>query len=108
GLFQSVLAGVPSRDAGAGAGALQAFQQIGGAIGVALVGEIFFTGLASGFAAGATPASAFAEAAAPAIIYQIVSFGLVVILVPFLKIRPPHQPGQGHAPAAPPSVVAEA
>ena len=38
GLFQSVLAGVPPRDAGAGSGALQAFQQIGGAVGVALVG----------------------------------------------------------------------
>src|SRR5690606_36389819 len=40
GLFQSVLAGVPARDAGSGSGALQAFQQIGGAIGVALVGQI--------------------------------------------------------------------
>ncbi len=106
GLFQSVLAGVPPRDAGAGSGALQAFQQIGGAVGVALVGEIFFSGLASAFATGAAPKAAFAAAAGPAITYQIVSFGLVVILVPFLKIRPPAA-GEGRAPAAAP-VVAEA
>jgi EmrB/QacA subfamily drug resistance transporter len=105
GLFQSVLSGVPPRDAGAGSGALQAFQQIGGAIGVALVGEIFFTQLAGNFAAGASAASAFADAAAPAIVYQIVSFGLVVVLVPFLKIKPPAQPGEHRAPAAPPVTV---
>ncbi|MDB5541615.1 MAG: transporter [Devosia sp.] len=106
GLFQSVLAGVPPRDAGAGSGALQAFQQIGGAIGVALVGEIFFTNLTAGFAAGNAPHVAFAAAAGPAILYQVASFALVVILVPFLRIRGPAQPGQGRE-AAPP-VVAEA
>ncbi len=106
GLFQSVLSGVPPRDAGAGSGALQAFQQIGGAIGVALVGEIFFSGLAASFATGAAPKAAFAAAAGPAITYQIVSFAAVVILVPFLKIRPPGG-GQGRAPASAP-VVAEA
>ena len=104
GLFQSVLSGVPPRDAGAGSGALQAFQQIGGAIGVALVGEIFFSGLAANFATGATPKAAFAAAAGPAITYQIVSFALLVILVPFLKIRPPAG-GSGRAPAAAPVVV---
>ncbi|MBK8082646.1 MAG: DHA2 family efflux MFS transporter permease subunit [Devosia sp.] len=89
GLFQTVLSGVPPRDAGAGSGALQAFQQIGGAIGVAIVGEIFFSLLAAHLAAGLPPKAAYATAAAPAIIYQIVAFSLVVILVPFLRIRPP-------------------
>lgn len=107
GLFQSVLAGVPPRDAGSGSGALQAFQQIGGAIGVALVGQIFFTQLSAGFAAGNPPHVAFAEAAGPAIIYQVVSFGLVVLLVPFLRIKGPPQAGQGRE-AAPVAVVAEA
>jgi EmrB/QacA subfamily drug resistance transporter len=105
GLFQSVLAGVPPRDAGAGSGALQAFQQIGGAVGVALVGEIFFTQLAGNFAAGNPPQAAFASAAAPAILYQVISFSLVVMLVPFLKIKPPHQSGEGRATAP---VAAEA
>ncbi len=106
GLFQTVLSSVPARDAGAGSGALQAFQQIGGALGVAVVGEVFFSALAGNLAAGETPQAAYAAAAAPAIIYQIVSFGLVVVLVPFLKIRPPSA-GQGRAPGAP-HVVAEA
>ena len=104
GLFQSVLAGVPPSDAGAGSGALQAFQQIGGAIGVALVGEIFFSGLAAAFATGTDTKAAFAAAAGPAITYQIVSFGLVVLLVPFLKIRPPSA-GEGRAPAAAPVAI---
>ncbi len=106
GLFQSVLSGVPPRDAGAGSGALQAFQQIGGAIGIALVGEIFFSGLAAKLGTGAGLKEAYAAAAGPAITYQIVSFALVVILVPFLKIRPPAV-GPDRASAAAP-VVAEA
>lgn len=101
GLFQSVLAGVPARDAGAGSGALQAFQQIGGALGIALVGEIFFTRLAANFAAGNAPHVAFSQAAAPAIVYQIVSFSLVVLLVPFLRIRRPEPAGERAEATAP-------
>jgi hypothetical protein len=106
GLFQSILSGVPSRDAGAGSGALQAFQQVGGAIGVALVGEIFFTSLSTGLAGGSSPHEVFSGAAGLAIVYQIVSFSLVVALVPFLRIKGPAQ-GAGNAPAAAP-VSAEA
>jgi EmrB/QacA subfamily drug resistance transporter len=106
-LFQSVLMGVPPRDAGAGSGALQAFQQLGGAVGVALVGEVFFTLLAQNFASGMPPKQAFVAAAGPAIIYQIVSFTAVVLLVPFLKLRKPDhgQGGQGRPAAAPPTPV---
>src|SRR5690606_27641426 len=70
GLFQSVLAGVPARDAGAGAGALQAFQQVGGAIGVAIVGQVFFSGLAGGLATGTLLDTAYLDAAPAAIIYK--------------------------------------
>ena len=100
-LFQSVLAGVPPRDAGSGAGALQAFQQIGGAIGVALVGQIFFGRLAEGFASGQGPHAAFVAAATPALLYQVVSFGLVALLVPFLKPMT-RGPRGGGAPAGAP------
>jgi MFS family permease len=100
-LFQSILAGVPPRDAGSGSGALQAFQQVGGAVGVALVGEIFFRHLASGLASGGAGHAAYAEAAAAATIYQIVSFAVVVALVPFLKPLPKSmQGGPRLAPAA--------
>ena len=85
GLFQSVLAGVPARDAGSGSGALQAFQQVGGSIGIALVGQIFFSQLGAVMAAGGEPHAAYVSAAANATLYQVCSFGLVVLLVPFLK-----------------------
>ena len=87
-LFQLVLAGVPPRDAGAGAGALQAFQQVGGAVGVALIGQIFFSILESGSEWGAASMEqAFVRAAATATWYQVISFGLVFVLVLALKSR---------------------
>lgn len=79
-LFQLVLRNVPPRDAGAGSGALQAFQQVGGALGIALVGQIFFSQLSGNFAAGNSPQAAFGDAAALAMWYQVVSFGLVLAL----------------------------
>ena len=44
-MFQSVLSRVAPSDAGAGSGVLQAFQQVGFAIGIGIVGQIFFKGL---------------------------------------------------------------
>ncbi len=41
-LFATILTVVDNRDAGSASGALQTFQQIGGALGVAAVGQIFF------------------------------------------------------------------
>lgn len=111
-LFQTVLAGIPPRDAGAASGALQAFQQVGGSVGVALVGQIFFASLGDVgtlFKSGpGTVHAAFSVAAAASTWYQIVSFGLVVLLVFLLKARGPAQ-GHGTAPApAVPPIPAEA
>ena len=50
-LLNIILAGVPGRDAGSASGVLTTFQQLGGAIGVAIVGVVFF-GLLSSRAAG--------------------------------------------------------
>ncbi|WP_332690198.1 DHA2 family efflux MFS transporter permease subunit [Devosia sp.] len=98
-LFQLVLANVPPRDAGAGSGALQAFQQVGGALGVAIIGEIFFTNLGSGFAAGSGPHAAFAGASSLALWYVVASFALVLVLSAFFK-RPSGPHGSG-APVQP-------
>jgi len=88
-LFQTILAGVPPRDAGSGSGALQASQQIGGALGVALIGEIFFTWLEHGQDWGAaTRSAAFDAAISHAMIYDLVVFLIVMALVPFLKPLP--------------------
>jgi EmrB/QacA subfamily drug resistance transporter len=106
-LFQLVLATVPPRDAGAGAGSLQAFQQVGGAVGVALIGQIFFTLLEGARDWGATSMhEAFTVSAATATWYQVASFGLVFLLV-FL-IRGRGVSGQGGAPAVAPPALVEA
>jgi EmrB/QacA subfamily drug resistance transporter len=97
-LFQLVLANVPPRDAGAGSGSLQAFQQVGGALGVALIGQIFFSNLGNTFATGATQHAAFSSASSLALWYVIGSFGLVLLLVPVFKRGGPQ--GRG-APVTP-------
>jgi EmrB/QacA subfamily drug resistance transporter len=103
-LFQTVLNGIPARDAGAAAGSLQAFQQVGGSIGVALVGQIFFASLGDvGTLFRTGPAAvhaAFASSAATATWYQIVSFALVIVLVFLLRPRAP-QPQRMPAPGTP-------
>jgi EmrB/QacA subfamily drug resistance transporter len=53
-LLNIILSGVPPRDAGSASGVLTTFQQLGGAIGVAVVGVVFFGLLSS----RATPAVA--------------------------------------------------
>jgi EmrB/QacA subfamily drug resistance transporter len=102
GLFQTILAGVPPKDAGSGSGALQAFQQVGGALGVALIGEIFFTWLEHAQAWGATSkATAFINAATNATIYEVVVFLAVAAMVPFLKRLPNPQGGEPRRDAPP-------
>ncbi len=46
-LLNIILAGVPGKDAGSASGVLTTFQQLGGAIGVAVVGVVFFGLLSS-------------------------------------------------------------
>jgi EmrB/QacA subfamily drug resistance transporter len=87
-LFQTILAGVPVKDAGSGSGALQALQQAGGAFGVAIVSEIFFRRLAAEFAGGAVPTSAFSHAMTSAIIYNLICYVIVFICVFALKNPP--------------------
>ncbi|HZU77073.1 MAG TPA: MFS transporter, partial [Dehalococcoidia bacterium] len=58
-LLNIILAGVPGRDAGSASGVLTTFQQLGGAIGVAVVGVVFFgllSSRASTAVASVTPA----------------------------------------------------
>jgi EmrB/QacA subfamily drug resistance transporter len=104
-LFQLVLANVPPRDAGSGSGALQAFQQVGGALGVAIVGEIFFSGLGRTFAEGGTPHAAFASASSQALWYVVGGFALVMLMAPLFR-RPPGRRPQPDAAAQPMPVEA--
>lgn len=96
-LFQTILQGVPPQDAGSGSGALQAFQQVGGAIGVALVGQLFFTGLEQGGARALPAHDVFTAAAGNALWYEIGAFLAVALLVPLLR---PLSPTGGPIPSA--------
>lgn len=73
-LFQITLAHVSGPDAGAGSGALQAFQQVGIALGVALVGQLFFTRLGA-----ASDPDSYRAAMAMAMLYPVLGFGVLSI-----------------------------
>lgn len=78
-LFQTVLKSVPHRDAGAGSGAMQAFQQVGAAVGIAVVSSLFFIRLN---AAGGTD---YPAAIAHALIYQLAAFGAILAILALRK-----------------------
>lgn len=88
-LFQTILQGVPGRDAGSASGSLQAFQQVGSALGIALVGEIFFATLQNGAAASAgNMRPVYVAAAQNASLYEIAAFLVVAVMVLLLKKAP--------------------
>ena len=106
-LFQTVLAGVPQRDAGSGAGALQSFQQIGSGLGIAITGQIFFSTLQRA-ADNKVPAHAsFVASLEAALIYEILAFTLVAVLVFFLQPPPASAHGGQGKPVKPAPATAE-
>ncbi|HHZ07180.1 MAG TPA: MFS transporter [Rhizobiales bacterium] len=93
-MFQTVLSTVPPRDAGSGSGALQSFQQIGSAIGIAIVGQIFFSSLAGALAGGSSRHAAFVHSLEAALVYETLAFLAVAGLVLLLKApATPSSPG---------------
>lgn len=85
-LFQTVLANVADRDTGAGSGALQSFQQVGGALGVAVMGQLFFGALRAG--------GGYEDALTAALWFNAAAFLAVAMLVWRLP-EPRLVPGQG-------------
>ncbi len=83
-LFQSVLRTVPLHEAGAGAGVLQTMQQIGGAFGVAMVSQIFFSGVADRYITFSNYISSFQHVMA----YCIVTYALVALATKCMKFEP--------------------
>jgi MFS family permease len=90
-LFQTVMRTVPLKDAGAGSGAMQVMQQIGGAVGIALVSMIYFGGLVPDSAGGAPDAAAFKGAFSNTLGYQIAAYLLVLGSALLLRFEPPAQ-----------------
>jgi EmrB/QacA subfamily drug resistance transporter len=103
-LFQTILSGVPVKDAGSGSGALQAIQQAGGAFGVAIVSQIFFGKLAAEFASGAIPTGAYTQALTTAVIYNLICY-IIVFLCVFALKNPPQITGSAGAEQAAPVLL---
>lgn len=91
-MFQLVLAGVPPQDAGAGSGALQAIQQVGSVLGIAIVSEIFFSDLARNAAEGLTGKAVYAEALALGLIYNFIAYAVVLVAVCLMRTTRPASP----------------
>ncbi|MEU5988630.1 MFS transporter [Spirillospora sp. NPDC047418] len=87
-LTDVVLAAVPVDDAGSASGTLSTFQQAGGALGIAIVGTVFFDSAASGRELG----GAFGVAA-----WIVVALGLLAALAGLLL---PHVRPAGAVPSA--------
>ena len=86
-LFTTVLANVSEGDTGSASGALQAFQQVGGALGLAVMGEIFFSTLRFRLPGAADPVAAYSDALRFALFFSIAAFLGVAALV--WRLRPP-------------------
>ena len=92
-LFNTVLASVSGADSGGASGALQAFQQVGGALGIAIVGQVFFSRLDGGAVNGSVAAqAAYASAFTTALVYPVLSFGALAVLVWLLPAPRPVTP----------------
>lgn len=98
-LFQTILAGVPVTDAGAGSGALQAIQQAGGALGVAVISQIFFSTLGRAMAEGAARDAAFVDAMSSAMVYNLAAYAVVGIGA--LMLKAPQYSDDAPTPAPP-------
>lgn len=91
-LFQVALAGVPPRNAGSGSGALQSIQQMGGAFGVAIISQIFFSHLARMAVDGAPGHQAFKTSFETAMLYNIACYVVVGLMALLLKTPPTGHP----------------
>jgi EmrB/QacA subfamily drug resistance transporter len=81
-LFQLALADVPHTEAGSGSGGIQAVQQLGGAIGIAVIGQVFFSSITGSLDAVDVK---FANAAALSMIFNLAILVGVATLALFLK-----------------------
>jgi EmrB/QacA subfamily drug resistance transporter len=99
-LVDVVLAGVPDRDAGSASGVLNTAFQLGGAIGVAIVGVIFFGLLPEGGAPAADPAEGFVAALRDSLWFEVAIYAVSALLMLLL-------PRHAAPPAGTPEPVAE-
>ncbi|PRX04317.1 UNVERIFIED_ORG: EmrB/QacA subfamily drug resistance transporter [Martelella mediterranea] len=83
-LFQIILSDVPARDAGSASGALQAIQQAGSALGIAIASALFFSMIAQRQQAGAETANAYVAGFSASIGYMILAMATVFVAAIFM------------------------
>ncbi|GII93988.1 MFS transporter [Sinosporangium siamense] len=86
-LVNVVLAGVPAKDAGAAGGVLTTVGQVGNALGVAVLGVVFFTRLENLSADGATGLVAYGEAFTAILPWQVACYLAAAALMFLLPKR---------------------
>ncbi|MFJ9214163.1 MFS transporter [Streptomyces sp. NPDC102264] len=97
-LATSVLGDLPAEDAGAGSGVVNATTQFGSAVGIAVVGAVFF-GLVGTDTTGsaAVRAADFSSGVALTLWYNVAAFLLTAALAPLLPPGKPAAAGAGSA-----------
>jgi EmrB/QacA subfamily drug resistance transporter len=82
-MFDLILAEVPTRHAGSASGVVNTVMKVGSAVGIAVVGVVFF-GLVETAEAGASPALVLTEATQQTLWFQVIAFGVAGALSFFL------------------------
>ena len=80
-LFNTVLGQVKDENTGSASGALQSFQQLGGALGLAVMGQLFFAHVAHGLQAGGAKVPVYSEALQIALWFSTATFLLLAASV---------------------------
>jgi cytochrome c biogenesis protein CcdA len=93
-VFDTIIAAVSDAETGSASGVLNAIQQLGGAIGVAVLGTIFFSVLHR---------QGFAPALRDTLWWEVVGLAMMLVVSPLLPARP--RPIE--APAGPPALATE-
>jgi MFS family permease len=86
--FDTIIAAVTDAETGSASGVLNAIQQLGGAIGVAVLGTVFFSALAH---------HGFTAALQRTLWWQVVGLGLVLAVSPLLPASARPAPPAGGA-----------
>jgi MFS family permease len=87
-LLNVVLSNISEQDAGTAAGVVSTMQQVGGALGVAIVGLIFFSAVAAARERGLTDMVAYTTAFSFALLYNMAAAGVTTLLVALLPRKP--------------------
>ena len=80
-MFNTVLSQVNESDTGSASGALQSFQQLGGALGLAVMGQLFFAHIAAKEPTATDLVPVYSDALSMALWFSTASFACMTILV---------------------------